>query len=160
MTKAEQKYYDEIAAFMKTIIRDVVTETVAKTLKAVELTKGDSISQRQAEREFGKSWLHQHIKAGLVNYTQAVCDDYDHNNTKRTFSRAELAELRRAESTDITAYQRFVIAFRQVHEGYVTFDMMPDGVQEMFLRQRLEETQRRLDVVNARLHPKKKGAEQ
>ena len=57
----------------------------------------------------------------------------------------------------ITAYQRFVIAFRQVHEGYVTFDMMPDGVQEMFLRQRLEETQRRLDVVNARLHPKKKG---
>ena len=35
--------------------------------------------------------------------------------------------------------------------------MMPDGVQEMFLRQRLEETQRRLDVVNARLHPKKKG---
>jgi hypothetical protein len=94
-----------------------------------------------------------------VNYTQAVCDDYDHNNTKRTFSRAELAELRRAESTDITAYQRFVIAFRQVHEGYVTFDMVPDGVQEMFLRQRLEETQRRLDVVNARLHPKKKGEE-
>jgi hypothetical protein len=37
--------------------------------------------------------------------------------------------------------------------------MMPDGVQEMFLRQRLEETQRRLDVVNARLHPKKKGEE-
>ena len=53
MNKAEERYYNEIADFMKTIIRDVVTETVAKTLKAVELTKGDSISQRQAEREFG-----------------------------------------------------------------------------------------------------------
>lgn len=158
MTKAEQKYYDEIAKFMSTIIRDVVTETVAKTLKAVELTKGDSISQRQAEREFGKSWLHQHIKAGLVNYTQAVCDDYDHNNTKRTFSRAELAELRRAESTDITAYQRFVCAFRRVHEGFQMYDDMPDGLQEIFLEQRLEETKKRLDIVKPRLRPKKKSA--
>lgn len=156
MTKAEQRYYDEIASFMRTIIRDVVTETVAKTLLNIELSKGDAISQRQAEKEFGKSWLHQHIKAGLVEYTQAVCEDYDHNNTKRTFSRAQLAELRRAESTDITAYQRFVCAFRQVHEGYVTFDEMPDGIQQMFLQQRLEETQGRLKAVESRLPKLKK----
>lgn len=155
MIQSEQRYYDEIAQFMKTIVGDVVTETVAKTLKAIELTKGDSISQRQAEREFGKSWLHQHMKAGLVHYTQALCDDYDHNNTKRTFSRAELAELRRAESTDIAAYQRFVMAFRSLHEGYTAFDDMPDGLQEIFLGQRLEETQRRLELVKARMHPKK-----
>ena len=158
MTKAEQRYYDEIAAFMRTIIRDVVTETVAKTLLNIELSKGDAISQRQAEKEFGKSWLHQHIKAGLVEYTQAVCEDYDHNNTKRTFSRAQLAELRRAESTDITAYQRFVCAFRRVHEGFQMYDDMPDGLQEIFLEQRLEETKKRLDVVKPRLHPKKKSA--
>lgn len=158
MRPVEQIYYDEISAFVKKLVEDVVTETVAKTLLAVEHSKGDAISQRQAEKEFGSGWLRQHMKAGLVEYTQAIPEDYDHHNAKRTFSRAQLAELRRRESTSIEAYQAFVNAFRRVHEGFQMYDDMPDGLQEIFLEQRLEETKKRLDIVKQRLHPKKKSA--
>lgn len=159
MIHVEQKYYDEITKFVKKLVEDVVSETVAKTLLAVEHSKGDAISQRQAEKEFGRGWLHQHMVAGLVHYTQAIPEDFDHNNGKRTFSRAQLCELRRQESTSIEAYQRFVLAFKRAHEGHEAFDELPEGLQEMFLTERRDEAQKRLDELNRRkeLNKRKKG---
>lgn len=154
MNTVEQRYYDDLTRFIKKIVDDAVSEAVAKTLLAVEHSKGDAISQRQAEREFGSGWLRQHMKAGLVEYTQAITDDA--RNAKRTFSRAQLCELRRRESMSFEAYQEFVMAFRRVHEGTDAFDDLPDGLQEMFLKQRLEETQQRLDKVESRKSANKK----
>lgn len=156
MIHVEQTYYDEITKFVKKLVEDVISETVAKTLLAVEHSKGDAISQRQAEKEFGRGWLHQHMAAGLVHYTQAIPDDFDHANGKRTFSRAQLCELRRRESTSIEAYQEFVTAFRRLHEGHEAYDELPEGLQKMALEERRDEAQKRLDELERKQSARKK----
>ena len=83
------------------MIAACVESTANRVLDNYIKTKGDSISKSQAEREFGKAWLRDHIKVyGHALYTQGVWNpETGALNNKQTFSRKQLSEIRAKETT-------------------------------------------------------------
>lgn len=154
MTDRESKLIDEMTAAFYKAVENVVESAAANVLKRFEETKGDSISQRQAEREFGKKWLHDHLKVmGRELYvTGAFNGTTGSRNQKRLFSRAQLAEIRRKE-TDITVYQKFACRLYALERGAMDniFDDDPIGIREMRLQQRLDEKIAECDIITDKL---------
>lgn len=149
MNVVEQYYFDELAKEMRGLIASIVKETVAETLALTAQTKGDAISQRQAEKEFGRAWLHSHIAVeGTKLFTQGPMDlGTLSKNRKRTFSRAQLAEIKMREQ-DNMVLAKFICNFHRVMEGYDDFTSMPVGVREMAIREkeiRIEAQRERLE---------------
>lgn len=154
MTIKEENLINEMTAAFYRAVENVVESAAANVLKRYEETKGDSISQRQAEREFGKKWLHDHIKVmGRELYvTGAFNGNTGSRNQKRLFSRAQLAEIRRRE-TDITVYQKFAVKLYALERGAMDniFDEEPTGIREMHLNQRLEDKIQECDIITDKL---------
>lgn len=154
MTDREQQLIDEMSAAFYKAVENVVVSTAATVLKRYEETKGDSISQRQAEHEFGKKWLHDHIKVmGRELYRAGAWNPKtDSRNRKKLFSRAQLAEIRRKE-TDITVYQKFAVKLYQLERGAMDniFDNEPIGMRERLLLQRLDEKIDECDTITEKL---------
>ena len=154
MTDFEQRIIEEMSAALCSAVEDVVASTAATVLKRYEETKGDAISQRQAEREFGKKWLHDHIKVmGREIYTVGAWNpDTESRNSKKTFSRAQLAEIKRRE-TDIVVYQKFVHNLYELERGAFdnAFDNEPTGIREIHLKQRLEQKVTEMHIIEKKI---------
>ena len=94
---------------MKPLLHQIevrVAATAAEVLDNFIKTKGDSISRRQAEREFGKKWLADHIALyGREIYTQGLWNSETQSlNNRMTFSRKQLAAIRAKETTSESVY--------------------------------------------------------
>lgn len=94
---------------MKPLLHQIevrVAATAAEVLDNFIKTKGDSISRRQAEREFGKKWLADHIALyGREIYTQGLWNgETQAMNNRMTFSRKQLAAIRAKETTSESVY--------------------------------------------------------
>ena len=94
---------------MKPLLHQIevrVAATAAEVLDNFIKTKGDSISRRQAEREFGKKWLADHIELyGRQIYTQGLWNSETQSlNNRMTFSRKQLAAIRAKETTSESVY--------------------------------------------------------
>ena len=152
MNPVEQYYFTELAKGMREYLAAVVRETVTTTLAQMQHTKGDAISQRQAEKEFGRTWLHAHlVTEGRELFTQAPMDlGTCAKNRKRTFSRAQLAAIKARETSDAN-FAQFVCMFHRVVEGYDDYSTMPVGVRELCLR---EKEMRLQDQLNRLEHDK------
>ena len=154
MTEREQVLIDELVTAFYTAVENLVASTAATVLKRYEETKGDAISQRQAEREFGKKWLHDHMKVmGREIYRAGAWNPAtESRNRKKLFSRAQLAEIRRRE-TDITVYQRFAVRLYQLESGAMDniFDDDPIGMRERLLNQRLDQKVTECDIITDKL---------
>lgn len=151
MTDKEQILIDEMSAAFYRAIEDVVESAAANVLKRYEETRGDSISQRQAEHEFGKKWLHDHLAVmGRELYHTAPATMS--RNGKKTFSRAQLAEIRRKE-TDITVYQTFVLKLFALQRGAMDnmFDNEPTGIREIHLKQRRTQKEMELSIIDRKI---------
>lgn len=149
MNLVEQYYFEELAKGMREYLASIVRETVTTTLALMQQTQGDAISQRQAEKEFGRTWLHAHIVTeGNELYTQAPMDlGTCAKNRKRTFSRAQLAAIKARETSDDN-FAQFVCKFHRVMEGYDDFSTLPVGARELVLREkeiRLQDQLERLE---------------
>ena len=154
MTDFEQRIIEEMSATLRSAVEDVVASTAATVLKRYEETKGDAISQRKAEREFGKKWLHDHIKVmGREIYTVGAWNpDTESRNHKKTFSRAQLAEIKRRE-TDIVAYQKFVHKLYELERRAFdnAFDNEPTGIREIHLKQCLEQKVTEMHIIEKKI---------
>ena len=152
MNGVEQKYFKELEGELRKLIEALVVSTVAQTMAQIQRTHGDAISQRQAEREFGRAWLHAHIATeGRKIYTHGPSNiKTGAKNRKRTFSRAQLAEIRAREQDDIQ-YARYIVKFHAMHEGYDNYDCLPVGLRELYL----DDKQRRLDRQRRQLELEK-----
>jgi len=151
MNKQEQVFFKEMAKQMKALIDALVSEAIANALANDERTGGDAISQRQAEKEFGWSWMRQHIAVyGRKIYSQSSGS----KNAKRTFSRKQLCEMRRQELDD-DVYADFVAKYHRIHEGYDSYPTAPDGLKEILLKEKKEQIEKRLQKVENRLRPRR-----
>ena len=100
-TQRDEEFINELLKSIGKMIADCVEATANRVLDNYIKTKGDSISKSQAEREFGKAWLRDHLKVyGHELYTQGVWNpETGAMNNKQTFSRKQLAEIRARETT-------------------------------------------------------------
>ena len=100
-TQRDEEFINELLKPIGKMIADCVEATANRVLDNYIKTKGDSISKSQAEREFGKAWLRDHLKVyGHELYTQGVWNpETGAMNHKQTFSRKQLAEIRARETT-------------------------------------------------------------
>lgn len=100
-TQHDEEFINELLKPIGKMIADCVEATANRVLDNYIKTKGDSISKSQAEREFGKAWLRDHLKVyGHELYTQGVWNpETGAMNHKQTFSRKQLAEIRARETT-------------------------------------------------------------
>lgn len=116
-TRDEQFINDMLKPLMHQIeVR--VAATAARVLDDFIKTKGDSISRRQAEREFGKKWLADHIALyGREIYTQGLWNgETGALNNRMTFSRKQLAEIRAKETTSDAIVEFSQMLFRRQRE--------------------------------------------
>lgn len=96
----------------------MVEATANRVLDNYLKTKGDSISRSQAEREFGKKWIADHVKAyGPAIYTTGMWNpDTQAMNNKKVFSRKQLADIRAKETTTDALIQFSQMLFRRQRE--------------------------------------------
>lgn len=88
MTEVERNILD--------LIRVSATMGAAEAMRRLE-PKSDQISQREAEAEFGKPFVHECIVEGLVTCTRHGKTA----NSKKTLSRAELEKVRSARDAHL-----------------------------------------------------------
>ena len=102
----DEQFINDLLGPMLHQIEVRVAATTATVLDNFIKTKGDSISRRQAEREFGKKWLADHIELyGRQIYTQGLWNSETQSlNNRMTFSRKQLAEIRAKETTAESVY--------------------------------------------------------
>ena len=154
MTDTDQRVLDELTSAFYTAVENVVESAAANVLKRYEETKGDAISQRQAEHEFGKKWLHDHIEVmGRELYHTAPFNPVTGSrNRKKMFSRAQLAEIKRKE-TDITVYQKFALKLYALQRGAMdnAFDDEPTGIREIHLKQRRSEKEMEITIIDRKI---------
>lgn len=81
-------------------------------------TKGDSISRSQAEREFGKKWIADHVEVyGRELYIEGMWNpDTGAMNNKKVFSRKQLADIRARETTTEALIQFSNMLYRRQRE--------------------------------------------
>lgn len=86
----------EMGLVFADLIKSIALSAVAQTVKNYS-PKDDLISQREAERLFGRRWLQQHIdRDGEKLFCQAV----GARNCMRRFSRAQLSQMLADEQTN------------------------------------------------------------
>ena len=106
---------------LKPIGRMVATAVEAAANRVLDnyiKTKGDSISRSQAEREFGKKWIADHVAAyGPAIYTTGVWNrETQSMNQKKVFSRKQLADIRARETTTDALIQFSEMLFKRQRE--------------------------------------------
>lgn len=97
----QEDFIDALSKPLSHMMTTAMEAAAARVLDLYLKTKGDAISQSQAEREFGKKWIADHIKVyGPAIFTVGVWNrETGAANQKKTFSRKQLAEIRLKETT-------------------------------------------------------------
>lgn len=135
MNRKEEYYFGLVAKMLEDLIKSRTEFIAADVLRRFSETKGDAISQRQAEKEFGRKWLHDHIKVyGEEIYTVGMNNpNSEAVNQKRTFSRSQLAKIRMEEITP-EGLSAFTVRFYQLFEAEQAEAVknLPAGMKEKY----------------------------
>ena len=174
MTDAEQRYLDLVCKAISEIVETTVVSVTARTLANYAATNGDTISQTQAEKEFGRKWLHDLIsvasteqgqrwlaktlnadtdKVSIFHQTVFVGDHQDAANRKKYFSRMQLAEIKRKMTTDVNISSKMGgIIYDMIQEGLDNCgDSSAPGQEVMNYRQLVNRHRQRLAVYSKKL---------
>lgn len=114
----DEQFINDMLKPLTHMMATMVEATANRVLDNYLKTKGDSISRRQAEREFGKKWIADHVKTyGPAIYTQGVWNGVTGAmNNRMTFSRKQLAEIRAKETTTDALVQFSQLLFKRQRE--------------------------------------------
>ena len=125
MEKEEKLYWTRDEQFINDMLKPLehmfttaVEAAANRVLDNYLKTKGDSISRSQAEREFGKKWIKDHIEVyGPAIYTVGMWNpDTQAMNNKKVFSRKQLADILARETTREALCQFSTMLFRRQRE--------------------------------------------
>lgn len=88
---SERTWYDDLRLTknMMMQISEIIAAQVVKQIKPAD----DLISQRQAWKEFGRTWVDNHFERGMIRAHRTSVAA----NASKRFSRAELLALQQAE---------------------------------------------------------------
>lgn len=137
----DEQFINDMLGPLTHMVMTAVEATANRVLDNYIKTKGDSISRRQAEREFGKKWIADHVKVyGPSIFMQGMYAGS--NNNRMTFSRKQLSEIRAKETT---------------------YDSLVQFSQKLYKRQReieREEKKKRMETMEELAATNQEGGEQ